>query len=311
MSTQDEKGLELKVGLFICIGLAVIGTMVMKFGLGSDGFKKFYLLQVDLPNASGLLKNSDVLLAGVKIGSVGERPEATGNLGAVRVTVKIYQGVKVPKKSIFSVGSSGLLGDKFVEVQTPRDFVADKFNPNDPAQVYSPNDPPIVGEKASGLEALTAKGEIVMDQLNSEIKMLQDLTKKIDSGVLGDANVKNLQETFANLKSTSANFVEVSKNANKVVSDAQAAVDTTKQTMTTVNSAASDLRKMLDASKNLLRKASEGDGLIATLLTDRDLAANIKALAANLRQRGILFYRDAAKAGTLPAPNPSRERTSR
>ena len=40
MSTK-ENGLEIKVGLFICIGFAVIGAMVLKFGLGgSDGFKK-------------------------------------------------------------------------------------------------------------------------------------------------------------------------------------------------------------------------------------------------------------------------------
>jgi phospholipid/cholesterol/gamma-HCH transport system substrate-binding protein len=311
MSTQDEKGLELKVGVFICIGLAVIATMVIKFGLGGEGFKKTYSLQVNLPNASGLLKDSDVLLAGAKIGAVGDKPLLSDKLGTVRVTVKIFEEVKIPKNSVFSVGSSGLLGDKFVAVETPPGFQPDKFDPNDPAQIYQPGDPPIVGVKAGGLDALTSKGAVVMDQLNNEIKMLQELTAKIDTGVLGDTNIKNLRDTFANLKTTTENFVEVSKNANKVVSDAQAAVATTKETMTTVNSAAGDLRKVLDGAKAFLRKATEGDGLIPTLLTNRELSENIKAFAVSLRQRGVLFYKDTTKDGTSPAQKQSRERNSR
>jgi phospholipid/cholesterol/gamma-HCH transport system substrate-binding protein len=304
MSTQDEKGLELKVGIFICIGLAVIATMVIKFGLGGEGFKKTYLLQVDLPNASGLLKDSDVLLAGAKIGTVGDKPLLSGNLGTVRVTVKIYEEIKVPKNSVFSVGSSGLLGDKFVEVETPPKFDPSKFDPADQNQIYTEKDPPILGVKAGGLDALTAKGADVMDHLNDEIKLLKELTAKIDTGVLGEDSIKNLQDTFANLKATTGNFVEVSKNASKVVTDAQSAVDTTKQTMTTVNGAAGDLRKVLDGAKTILSKANEGDGLIATLLTNRELSENLKALVINLREHGVLFYKNPTKTET-PAPSPA------
>jgi phospholipid/cholesterol/gamma-HCH transport system substrate-binding protein len=311
MSTQDEKGLELKVGIFICIGLAVIATMVIKFGLGGEGFKKTYQLQVDLPNASGLLKDSDVLLAGAKIGTVGEKPLLSGNLGTVRVTVKIYEEIKVPKGSVFSVGSSGLLGDKFVAVETPPKFDPSKFDPADPGQIYTEKDPPILGVKAGGLDALTAKGEVVMDEINAEIKMLQDMTAKIDTGLLGDANMKNLQSTFANLKTTTENFVEVSKNATKVVSDAQSAVDGAKQTLTTVNGAAGDLRKVLDGAKVVLGKATQGDGLIATLLTNRELSENLKALVINLREHGVLFYKNPTKTET-PAPSPQpRKRPAR
>ena len=76
---DKESGLELKVGLFICIGLAVISAMIVIFGMGgSQGFKKYYPLKVDLPNANGLLKGSDVLLAGARVGYVATKPVAGG-----------------------------------------------------------------------------------------------------------------------------------------------------------------------------------------------------------------------------------------
>src|SRR5258708_36062124 len=122
MSTK-ESGLEIKVGLFICIGFAVIGAMILKFGLGgSEGFKKYYPLVVDLPNANGLLKGSDVLLAGARIGFVGTKPNLTDNLGNVRVTVNIDEKYRIPKKSTFTVDSSGLLDDKLVSIGIPKYF---------------------------------------------------------------------------------------------------------------------------------------------------------------------------------------------
>jgi phospholipid/cholesterol/gamma-HCH transport system substrate-binding protein len=76
-------------------------------------------------------------------------------------------------------------------------------------------------------------------------------------------------------------------------------VDSAKQTMGTVDKAAGDLRitmeearKTMTTAKELMLKATQGNGLIPTLLNDGQLSANIKALISNLRQRGVLFYKD-------------------
>jgi len=43
-----------------------------------------------------------------------------------------------------------------------------------------------------------------------------------------------------------------------------------------------------------LRSATQGKGLIATLLNDQTLANDLHALVTNLRTHGVLFYRDSA-----------------
>lgn len=306
--SDKEKGLELKVGLFICIGLLVIAAMIVKFGLGGRGFKSYYDLKVDLPNANGLLKGSEVLLAGARIGFISAKPVLSDQLGTVQVTVRIDNGIKIPKKSLFSVGSSGLLGDKFVDVQTPEGFDPKKFDPADPEQICTPGGAPIKGVASGGLDAITQKGDVVMDELKNEIEKLKVVTDKINDGLLNDVNVRNLQETFANLKTTTANFIEVSQNANKVVTGAQTAVDNTNKTMATINGAGDDLRKVLNSAKGVLQKASQGDGLVAALLTNRELSENLKALVINLRAHGVLFYKDSVKPDEQPSARGGRRR---
>src|SRR3954468_9815790 len=108
-----DGALELKVGIFVAIGLAMIAGFVVKFGRLGEGFKTYYALTIRFSDASGLLKGSDVLLAGAKIGKVAGGPRMVKEGNGVEVPLKIYDYIKIADGSKFSVGSSGLLGDRF------------------------------------------------------------------------------------------------------------------------------------------------------------------------------------------------------
>jgi hypothetical protein len=49
--------------------------------------------------------------------------------------------------------------------------------------------------------------------------------------------------------------------------------------------------------------------LLASLIKDSDLARDMRALIANLRAHGVLFYRDSAAKAT-PSPSPAKRRSS-
>ena len=51
--SEREKGLEFKVGAFVFVGLAVLAVLVVQFGRVNEGFKTYYGLTVQFPNASG------------------------------------------------------------------------------------------------------------------------------------------------------------------------------------------------------------------------------------------------------------------
>ncbi|HAK06677.1 MAG TPA: hypothetical protein DCO65_05325, partial [Spartobacteria bacterium] len=58
-------------------------------------------------------------------------------------------------------------------------------------------------------------------------------------------------------------------------------------TMSSTKKAADDLQKVVQA-------ATQGKGLLAALLTNQELANDLRALISNLRAHGVLFYRDSA-----------------
>ena len=68
-----------------------------------------------------------------------------------------------------------------------------------------------------------------------------------------------------------------------------------------------EARKTFSSATQLVRDATKGNGLLATLINDSTLAGDLRALVANLRTHGVLFYRDSAAKTEQPLP-PSRRR---
>ena len=319
MSTE-QKGVEVYVGLFLFIGMATIAAMVVIFGRVGEGFQKTYPIVVEFPNASGLIKDSYVLLSGAQIGKVATTPKLIGSLFAVEVTLQIRENVKVPRTARFLVGSSGLLGDRFVDVIPPENF--------DPDDMAKPGER-IQGTRAAGLDDLTQKGGVVMDQLTKELEDIQKITVQLHSELLSEQNMKNLSETFANLKTTSANLTESSKKLDPIFAKADAAVDSAKGTMKTAEEAAAEFKKtiadlqkvaanagrtmdsardLVDSGKKLIDKANNGQGALGLLLSDRETAENLRALLANMRRSGPVFYKDREPKVPVATPIPRARR---
>jgi phospholipid/cholesterol/gamma-HCH transport system substrate-binding protein len=312
--SKTSRSPEFKVGFFVLIGLAAIAVMAVQFGRMGQALKEYYTLTVNLPDAGGIIKGSDVLLAGARIGFVSEKPKIGTNINSVAVELKVNADILLPVDTKFTVGSSGLLGDRFIQVSLTPDFDPETFDPEDPAQVRHDGDV-IEGAKSSGgISELTEKGGVVMDDLRKSLAQVQEAVATFQSGVLSEKNLQNLEKTFANLKETSDNFVGASAKLDHIAEDAQEVVGGAKttiakanKTMTTANAAAEDIRlaigdardaignaeEMLDSAKAAVNKATKGQGLVAALLTNRELAENLSALVSNLRRHGVLFYRDS------------------
>src|ERR1700733_15006540 len=114
---KQNTNLETKVGIFLLLGIGLICTLIIIFGEMPDLFKPTYSLTVKFPDASGLLKGSDVYLAGAVIGKVTSDPHYIPDSGMVEVALKINKDVGIREDASYVIGSSGLLGDRFVVVK--------------------------------------------------------------------------------------------------------------------------------------------------------------------------------------------------
>lgn len=316
MSTE-RKGTEVFVGLFLFLGFAFIAVMVVLFGRVSMGGQDTYQVTVEFPNASGIVAGSDVLLAGARIGTVAAAPSApvvVGNSFRVAVKLNLRSDVQIPQQSNFVVGSSGLLGDRFVDVQPHQGF--------DPGLVIERNSQiPILGTTpGGGLNELTSKGGDVMDQLTKEMEKISEMLSRINEGLLHETNLKNLEATFANLKTTTENFKTTTAELDTIMQKMGGTLDAAKGTMETADGAAGDLRlaikdlrkvadtanKTVDSAGMLVKNAANGNGAMGALINDPKLADDLRALVANLRRSGVLFYKNRPVPEATPAPKRRR-----
>jgi phospholipid/cholesterol/gamma-HCH transport system substrate-binding protein len=267
---RHERGLEFKVGAFVFVGLAALGALVVQFGRLGEGFKTYYPLTVQFNDASGLLKGSDVLLGGARIGKVAGGPRLLREGNGVAVPLKIYDYVKIPESSKFTVGSSGLLGDRFVNVTKPAGV---------PTKFLAPNSE-VNGARETGIEDLTREGGALVGDLRGVVQKIDTTVTRLNEDVLSKTTAENLRSSVAHLNEATSAFAESAKKLGPVVDKADSVMDSTKK-------AADDLQKVLSS-------ATQGKGLLAALLTNQELANDLRALVSNLRAHGVLFYRDTA-----------------
>jgi ABC-type transporter Mla subunit MlaD len=290
---MKERGLEFKVGLFVFLGLAMLAALVVQFGRVGEGMKHYYGLTVNFPDASGLLKNSDVLMAGAKIGRVSGGPRLNPNGEGVLVPLRIYDFVKIPIGSKFVVGSSGLLGDRYVSIWRP---------PQNEIKEFFHSEATIGGTRETGMDDLTREGGELVKDLRNTVQNINGTFTRVNEGALSQANLDNLKATFDHLNETSTNLAESSKKIDGVIEKAGGTMDSAKKAADDVQSAIADARKTIQSAGEVFREARTGNGLLANLLNNQQVARDLQALISNLRAHGVLFYRDSAAKAEQAAP---------
>ena len=303
-TVQSEKTLELKVGAFVLAGLAVLAALVVQFGRVGEGFKTYYGLTVKFPDASGLLKGSDVLLAGAKIGRVSGGPRLVQSGEGVEVPLRIFDYVKIPDGSKFTVGSSGLLGDRFVAVAMP---------PGLPESYIAKNSV-IEGTRETGLDDLTREGGFLVSDLRTAVQNVNNTISRLNSEALSDVNLLHLKMSVENLNTATAALAQSTQKIDGVIEKAGGTMDSTKKAADDVQVAIADARKTIQAATEVIQQATSGKGAFPMLLTNQEVAKDLRALVSNLRAHGVLFYRDSAakeeaRAAAEREQNAPRRRT--
>jgi phospholipid/cholesterol/gamma-HCH transport system substrate-binding protein len=285
MATRhSDKTLELKVGAFVLAGLAVLAVLLVQFGRLGEGFKSYYPLLVKFPDASGLLKGSDVLLAGAKIGHVSGGPRIAESGQGVEVPVRIFDFVKIPVGSRFTVGASGLLGDRFVAVTMPARM----------SQDYIPKNSVIEGSRETGIDDLTREGGFLVTDLRTAVQNVNTTIARLNDEALSPANLENVRSAVEHLNVATTALAESTQKIDGVIEKAGGTMDSAKKAADDVQGAIADARKTIQAATQVIQQATSGKGALATLLTNQEFAKDLRALVSNLRAHGVLFYRDSA-----------------
>ncbi|MGM0418316.1 MAG: outer membrane lipid asymmetry maintenance protein MlaD [Thermodesulfobacteriota bacterium] len=107
--------LETGVGIFVIIGLICVGYLTVKLGkmelLGSN----YYNLKANFRTVAGLKNGASVEISGVQVGTV-ERIYLDNKTQTAVTDLKINKNVELSEDVIASIKTSGLIGDKYVQL---------------------------------------------------------------------------------------------------------------------------------------------------------------------------------------------------
>jgi len=316
---MKEKRTELLVGFFLLISLVVLGGLIVQFGDFNEKFKKTYPLTVKFNDGGGLVKDTEIRLGGVKIGRVANPPRVniSDYAGAI-VDLEIFEDFQIPENAKFTVGSSGLLGDALIEITVPEERNGQFIKAGSTLQ----------GERSTGFSALassaenlSAKGQVVLEDVRTALVDLGSAVGKFDQKILHEENLKsfnvavremtaavesinnrvlaenntdNIRDLLANLKDASANLDTASEKVQPLLDRGSDAIAALELGIDKLSVAAEGISAITD-------KVNNGNGLLTALLNDPELKGELQAFLVNLRRTGILRYRDSSNADDPPA----------
>lgn len=333
---NSPKRVETLVGFFLFMGLAVLGLLIMQFGRFADRLTGVYTVKVSFTDAGGLIKGSQVRIAGAKVGQVVGEPQLTAE-GKILVDVRIRDNTpKLDKNSVFQITSLSILGDKAIMITPP-------VTEEEKAGEFIEDGDHIEGASASGLEALQGDAEIIasnaaelmkrgkttltkvdsaLDDLRSVTGLLSESVNKINNGLISQENIENVSAALNDLKGTIENIKDASGEIKPLLADAkdavrsfdnaaEAAEGTFAQASSQLNKLGPALDKVPEAvnslaevaheAKDTLKSVQKSDGLLGTLAYDRELKGDAKTFMRNLRHYGVLRYKDS---GTIDERDP-------
>jgi phospholipid/cholesterol/gamma-HCH transport system substrate-binding protein len=207
--------------------------------------------------------------------------------------------VKIPAGSRFTVGSSGLLGDRFVAVAAPQRITQESI----------PKNSVIEGTRETGIDDLTKEGGALVDDLRTAVQNANAVITRLNNEALSQTNLDNLKAAVENLNTVTTALTGSTQKMDGVLDKASEAMASAKKATDDLPAAVADARKTIQAATEVIEKASTGKGALATLLNNQDFANDLRALVTNLRAHGVLFYRDSAAKEQARQPNPPRRNT--
>jgi phospholipid/cholesterol/gamma-HCH transport system substrate-binding protein len=210
-----DKSKEFWAGVFLLLGLALIAGLIILFGEVPDLFKPTYHITVTFSDASGLLKGSDVYLAGAVVGKVTSDPRYDPDKQEVDVQLKIDKSVQIRNSATYEVGDSGLLGDRFIIVKPL------KAKPGDDQSPFVQDGAVLPGQTDIGLPEIMQSSKPLIDRANHIAAQLDDMITRLNTEVLPSTSTADLKETIQKLRHMVDNGDAMIANANDLLNQAK------------------------------------------------------------------------------------------
>ncbi len=305
---------EARVGMVVVIALALmaVGYFYLRgLGLSSD---KYYMRLV---GATSIVEGNEVRLQGVKIGQVQE-VELNEEQKPI-LTIAVKRGgapLSLLKSYRYTVQSSSLIGENYVDIRGPFKSAAPAFEPNDGSVIIPVTaNAPLTGvtdqatQLIADMRGTMGKFNTTVDRINNGVLSYNNqmklaralegaarLTERAGQsfgpqGVkvgLGDPRAQqNLNDALRGAAQTAQQANLAAADVRLMVKDLRGVVGSNKEQvgtlLTSLNKTAAEVGGLAQSVSFLVKNGGLRENLNATLTATRKAAENVESITAHLK----------------------------
>lgn len=274
---DGNRRLSLVVGAFVLIAVGAAAVAILSLSSQQGVWRDRYKVVGYFDNVQGLIPNAPVWLAGKQVGRVEsvDFEDRTSGRPAVRVVLQIDRGVseQIRADSVASIGTIGLLGDRYVEVSlgttsTPALEEGGELGTVNPTDV----------------NLVIDKGAVALESVAALAANLNEVVRDFRANVGG----QRLAESIGAVGDIVSEIQDGEGLLNSLIYDEYE------------GSGVESIERSLVTMESILDEIAHGDGVLHSLIYDelqeQDLV--LEALAAGAKLNSILAKVDRGE-GTL------------
>jgi phospholipid/cholesterol/gamma-HCH transport system substrate-binding protein len=257
---------EFKVGVLVVLVSGLIGGMALKVAEGPtlfSGAKKFYF-RAD--SAGGLVTNSAVKMAGIKVGVIDKIKLEDGR---AKIEIALDGGTRLTQGARIQLKSDGILGDKHVEL------------------VQGKTDEP---DLAAGSEILMDSGKGGMDDIMGEVnrvaKNLNELLDTLNKAAKEGDDSTRIGRIISNIETLTGDLADITQeNKGKVNEIVERVRNLSKNIDTYINEESlARVDRSLRNIEEITAKVNKGEGTLGRLINDDTTIDEINTAVSNVNK---------------------------
>lgn len=258
---------ELKVGILVIAVSALIGTMALKVAEGPSvlsGAKKYYF---KADSAGGLVPNSAVKMAGIKVGVI---KDIVLEEGRARVIITLEGDTQLTESTRVELRADGILGDKHVELVPGR---------LDDPKLPAGSELILATGKGGGMDDVMADVSKVARSLNEVLEVIKRATQQGDDSTPIGRIVRNIENLTGDISEiTSENKEKISEIVDRVR-------NLSKNIDTYINEESlARVDRSLRNIEDITAKLAKGEGTLGRLINDEATVEELNSAITNVNK---------------------------
>ncbi|NQT46759.1 MAG: MCE family protein [Candidatus Omnitrophica bacterium] len=209
---MKDVNFELKVGIFVFIGLVILFIIVFSIG-DFNFFNESYTIRAIFGYANGIGMDAPVRYAGVDVGEVDNIKvfyDDKDNKTKVEILAKIYGDVKMTEDVEARINTLGLLGEKYLEI----------YPGEGKGKVLKDGDA-IIGHDPVPVERVTEQMKELADSAGKVLKRLEEGEGTVGRLLTDDTVYENLEAFTADIRAHPWKLLNKGKTKDKVKKDTE------------------------------------------------------------------------------------------